>query len=100
VKKQCLADYSLMKNLLLETEYRCLKDLPGWFFGLRYLFGSDQTIVNKKELVILLKAEIVPTLKERSENPTAKNLIQEQFDENKRQIKFYELKQSDSQSRY
>lgn len=77
-----------------------LKDLPGWFFGLRYLFGSDQKIVNKKELVILLKAEIVPTLKERSENPTAKNLIQEQLNENKRQIKFYELEQSDSQSRY
>lgn len=77
-----------------------LKDLPGWFFGLRYIFGSDQTVVNKKELVILLKAEIVPTLKERSENPTAKNLIQEQFNENKRQIKFYELEQSDSQSRY
>lgn len=77
-----------------------LKDLPGWFFGLRYIFGSDQKIVNKKELVILLKAEIVPTIKERSENPTAKNLIQEQFNDNKKQIKFYQLEQSDSQSRY
>jgi type II secretory pathway component GspD/PulD (secretin) len=56
------------------------------------IFGSDQKIVNKKELVILLKAEIVPTIKERSENPTAKNLIQEQFNENKRQIKFYQLR--------
>jgi len=42
-----------------------LKDLPWWVFGLRYLFGyqSDETI--KKELVILLKAELVPTLQER-----------------------------------
>ena len=42
-----------------------LKDLPWWVFGLRYLFGyqSDENI--KKELVILLKAELVPTLQER-----------------------------------
>ena len=77
-----------------------LKDLPWWFFGLRYVFGSDQKVVNKKELVILLKAEIVPTLKERLENPSANNLIREQVDENKRQIRFYDLKQSDSQYRY
>jgi len=77
-----------------------LKDLPWWFFGLRYIFGSDQKIVNKKELVILLKAEIVPTLKERSQNPSAKNLIQEQLNDNKRQIKFYQLDQSDSQLKY
>lgn len=77
-----------------------LKDLPWWIFGLRYVFGSDQKIVNKKELVILLKAEIVPTLKERIQNPSANNLIQEQIDQDKRQIKFYELRQSDSQSKY
>lgn len=42
-----------------------LKDLPWWVFGLRYLFGyqSDENI--KKELVILMKAELVPTLQER-----------------------------------
>lgn len=77
-----------------------LKDLPGWFFGLRYIFGYEQKIVNKKELVILLKAEIVPTIKQRSENPSAKNLLQEQINDNKKQIKFYQLEQSDSQSRY
>ena len=77
-----------------------LKDLPWWFFGLRYIFGSDQKVVNKKELVILLKAEIVPTLKERAENPTAKNLIKEQIKENQKQIQFYQLEQSDSQSKY
>jgi type IV pilus assembly protein PilQ len=42
-----------------------LKDLPPWFFGLRYLFGYEKETVTKKELVILLKAEIVPTLQER-----------------------------------
>ncbi len=42
-----------------------LKDLPPWFFGLRYLFGYEKEQVTKKELVILLKADIIPTLQER-----------------------------------
>ena len=42
-----------------------LKDLPWYVFGLRYLFGYDREEINKKELVILLKAELVPTLQER-----------------------------------
>jgi len=42
-----------------------LKDLPWWFFGIRYLFGYDKDQVTKKELIILLKAELVPTLQER-----------------------------------
>jgi type IV pilus assembly protein PilQ len=42
-----------------------LKDLPWYVFGLRYLFGYDREDVTKKELVILLKAELVPTLQER-----------------------------------
>lgn len=42
-----------------------LKDLPWWFFGLRYLFGFDAKTVTKKELLILLKAEMLPTLAER-----------------------------------
>jgi type IV pilus assembly protein PilQ len=57
-----------------------LKDLPWWFFGLRYLFGFDTKTISKKELIILLKAEILPTLAERlkekvervSERPTLK----------------------------
>lgn len=42
-----------------------LKDLPWYVFGLRYLFGYEKEEVTKKELVILLKAELVPTLQER-----------------------------------
>ena len=42
-----------------------LKDLPWYVFGLRYLFGYNRDQVTKKELVILLKAELVPTLQER-----------------------------------
>lgn len=68
-----------------------LKDLPGWFFGLRYLFGSDQTITTKKELVILLKAELLPTLEERHKNPTSDNLLMKERVETNNKIKFYQL---------
>jgi len=44
-----------------------LKDLPWWFFGLRYIFGYETRSVVRKELVILLRAELVPTLSERIE---------------------------------
>lgn len=42
-----------------------LKDLPWYVFGLRYLFGYEREEVTKKELIILMKAELVPTLQER-----------------------------------
>jgi len=42
-----------------------LKDLPWYIFGLRYIFGFNSENVTKKELVILLKVELVPTLQER-----------------------------------
>lgn len=42
-----------------------LKDLPGWFLGLRYLFGYNSTEQTVQELVVLLKVELVPTLQDR-----------------------------------
>jgi general secretion pathway protein D len=42
-----------------------LKDLPWYVFGLRYLFGYEREEVKKKELIILLKADLLPTLQER-----------------------------------
>ncbi len=42
-----------------------LKDLPWWVFGIRYLTGSDKTEILKREIIILIKIEIVPPLKER-----------------------------------
>jgi type IV pilus assembly protein PilQ len=42
-----------------------LKDLPWWVFGLRYLFGYDATNYKKKELVVLMRAQMVPLLEDR-----------------------------------
>ncbi len=71
-----------------------LKDLPWWVFGIRYLTGSDETVIRKKELIILLKAELIPTLKERFANPETKNLIHSQVNKDQERIKFYKLEES------
>jgi type IV pilus assembly protein PilQ len=44
-----------------------LKDLPWWFFGLRYVFGYERKTVVKKELLVLLKADLLPSLADRYE---------------------------------
>ena len=40
-----------------------LKDLPWWFFGLRYFFGYNLKDVSDKELLIVIRATIVPDLR-------------------------------------
>ena len=73
-----------------------LKDLPWWVFGIRYLTGSDQTVIRKKELVILLKAELLPTLKERLENPI-KNPLNSELSKQNERVKYYQLESKSSQ---
>ena len=52
-----------------------LKDLPGWFFGLRYIFGNESTNVTKQELLILLRAEVVDPLRARAKEKYDKELL-------------------------
>ncbi len=69
-----------------------LKDLPWWVFGIRYLTGSDTKVTTKKELLILIRAELVPTLKERFEHPEkSASLLQNELHKNREQIKYYQL---------
>lgn len=68
-----------------------LKDLPWWVFGIRYLTGYDQTIERKKELVILLKMELIPTLQERFENPQWDNVLSRELEAGKNRMKYYEF---------
>ena len=68
-----------------------LKDLPWWFFGLRYIFGYDETTTRKKELVILLKAELVPTLKERFENPKTDHVLGTEREKQRMQLKYHQF---------
>lgn len=54
-----------------------LKDLPPWFFGLRYVFGSEQTTTTQRELLIVMQARIVDPLTTRAEEPGEGDLIEQ-----------------------
>jgi general secretion pathway protein D len=75
-----------------------LKDLPWWVFGIRYLTGFDQTIIRKKELVILLKTELIPTLQERFENPQWENVLRREMDEGRNRVKLYQFEGSNEET--
>jgi type IV pilus assembly protein PilQ len=65
-----------------------LKDLPWWVFGLRYLFGFNSTTLIKRELIVLLKADILPSIEERAVKPKmTKNLIKETTQEMEKDLK-------------
>ncbi|MBI5476756.1 MAG: type II and III secretion system protein [Ignavibacteriales bacterium] len=49
-----------------------LKDLPWWFLGLRYIFGSDLKYNTKTELIVLLKVELLSPIRERMMNRTSR----------------------------
>lgn len=61
-----------------------LKDLPGWLFGLRYLFGYNSTDTQMTELVVVLQASVVPNISQRYDVPF--ETIQEQIEQRRRQM--------------
>jgi hypothetical protein len=66
-----------------------LKDLPWWVFGLRYIFGFEQENTITSELIILIKAEIVPTIEERIATAVEKkgqNIIEQTRQQNAKEI--------------
>lgn len=71
-----------------------LKDLPWYVFGLRYIFGREEVSIIKKELVILLKVELLPTLKERLVGTTSTAPIREEILKQRQRMKIYEFNQS------
>ena len=60
-----------------------LKDLPWWVLGIRYLTGYNSSDIVKKELVVFIKASIVPPLAERIETKKkeVQTLLKEHRDE-------------------
>ena len=73
---------------IVRTGVPLLKDLPWWVFGLRYIFGYDSKQVIKRELVVLIKAEILPTLEERAAKLSSeKNIIKDKQQEMEQDLK-------------
>lgn len=63
-----------------------LKDLPWWVLGIRYLTGYDSKEVAKKEIIMLIKAEILPSLKERVSKQRENELLKKQRNENEESV--------------
>ena len=53
-----------------------LKDLPGWFFGIRYLVSVTQRTNIQRELVILLRAKLIDPIIDRSKRPFDQELLE------------------------
>ncbi len=51
-----------------------LKDLPWWVFGLRYIFGKETKVTTRRELLIVLKAQLLDSLPQRAESPFKNDL--------------------------
>ncbi len=64
-----------------------LKDLPWWFFGLRYVFGYVSSNTIRKELIIVLRADLIPTLTERIKTKMEDHQRQETVKESIEQFK-------------
>lgn len=75
-----------------------LKDLPWWVLGIRYLTGSDETIIRKKELVILLKAELIENLENRAKFPNYVNPIKDEINKRNQIIKDVKNQRKNSSS--
>ncbi len=56
-----------------------LKDLPWWFFGLKYLFGYETKTAVTREMIVILKADIVDQVdaREKLTKPTEEQIEQE-----------------------
>lgn len=80
-------------NVKIRSGVPFLKDLPWYVLGLRYIFGTDEIRVAKKELVILLKAELVPTLKDRLAGTPSNAPIKEEVLKQREKLKFYQFNQ-------
>ncbi len=72
-----------------------LKDLPWWIFGLRYLFGYETKNLIKKELLIVIRTDLVPTLEERlamsKSKLNQKHVLYKKRLENNQRMNYYKM---------
>ncbi len=52
----------LEENITIREGIPVLKDLPWWVLGIRYLTGYNSELTQHKEVVMLIKAKVIPTV--------------------------------------
>lgn len=62
-----------------------LSRLPWWVFGLRYIFGYNEKEITDRELIVVLRASLVPKLQTRT--ATAARTMNEVFDQSQHQMR-------------
>jgi len=80
----------LDEELIIREGIPILKDLPWWVLGLRYLTGYNSKLMVRKDVVMLIRAEILPSFKERFNKKS--DQIKNRIREDKKEIdslKFY-----------
>ena len=56
---------------------------------LRYIFGYDQVSLSQREIILLIKAEILPTLKERFAKPKEQTILKKTLDQQRNDLEKY-----------
>ena len=67
-----------------------LKDLPPWFFGLRYVFGREQKTIARRELVIVLQAQVLDPIPERARKSLPDQLLEQRRKEVQERIRRFD----------
>ncbi len=72
-----------------------LKDLPPWFFGLRYLFGRTERRLLQKELLIVLQARVLDSVPLRALRPLQQNILESNREHIEEQLRRFSSKTTD-----
>lgn len=64
-----------------------LKDLPPWFFGLRYIFGRETKTVARRELIIVLQADVLDPIPMRARRDLPDDLLEQRRQHVEEQIR-------------
>lgn len=87
----------LNEDSKVRTGIPFLKDLPWWVLGIRYLTGSDETSLIKKELVIVVKVELLPKLRDRLAFPSdGVSPVKKEVENMRGKLKFYKFNSVDT----
>jgi type IV pilus assembly protein PilQ len=54
-----------------------LKDLPPWFLGLRYVFGRETKTIARRELIIVLQANVADPLEMRARRSLPDQILEQ-----------------------
>ncbi len=73
-----------------------LKDLPPWFFGLRYVFGRETKTIARRELIIVLQAEVIDPVSVRAGRNLPTDLLEQRRREVEQRVRTFSPEASET----